>query len=157
MANIDGFWKAKNIGDLGESKVAAYITSKGYHVQNVAAGKQFDLLVDNHVKVEVKTDRAAATTGNLVFELISNAQLHRKGWMYTSAADKLMFYLPETNEIISVLFSEVRENFKSSVTRYKTTYQNDNGYLKEGKIALVPIAALESKCPSFKRYAAKTQ
>ena len=105
------------------------------------------------VGIEVKTDTAAAHTGNLVIELITNKALNKDGWFKVSTADKFAFYLEETNEVIFIDANELKENYKQALNRIYTTTQYECGYIyKEGVIGLLSITQL-SNLSSFRRIA----
>lgn len=160
MANYNSFNKAKDKGKIGEVAVKQLLELNGFKVNDVANDSNYfhcgDLIAEKNNKslfIEVKTDTAAAHTGNLVIELITNKTLNKDGWFKVSTADKFAFYLEETNEVIFIDANELKENYKQALNRIYTTTQYECGYIyKEGVIGLLSIAQL-SNLSSFRRIA----
>lgn len=86
----------------GEERVAAYLREHGRIVEDVTRDEQFagrDCYVSNpetggRASVEIKTDKSAHRTGNVVAELVSNAETGRPGWLHTCTADWLLYFIP---------------------------------------------------------------
>lgn len=160
MANYNSFNKAKEKGQTGEAAVKQLLELNGFKVNNVANDSNYfhcgDLIAEKNNKslfIEVKTDTAAAHTGNLVIELITNKAFNKDGWFKVSTADKFAFYLEETNEVIFIDANELKENYKQALKRIYTTAQYECGYIyKEGVIGLLSITQL-SNLSSFRRIA----
>ena len=160
MANYNSFNKAKDKGKIGEETVKHLLELNGFKVNDVSTNSTYfhcgDLIAEKDNKqvfVEVKTDTAAAHTGNLVIELITNKALNKDGWFKVSTADKFAFYLEETNEVIFIDTNELKENYKQALNRIYTTTQYECGYIyKEGVIGLLSITQL-SNLSSFRRIA----
>ena len=159
MANYNSFNKAKNFGNIGEAAVQQLLIDNGFEVLDTSENERYfdcgDILAvkpdGTNFFIEVKTDSAAAHTGNLVIELVTNKAYDKDGWFRTSKADKFAFYLIETNEVILIDAAELRENYISAMNAIKTTIQYECGYIeKEGVIALISIDKL-TKLSSFRR------
>jgi hypothetical protein len=88
-------------------------------------------------KVEYKTDWVAAETGNVFIETISVYEERKPGWMYTSQADVLIYFIPPRGEIHIVKMPLLRMIFPSWKTRYKETFAMNEGYRTYG--VLVPL------------------
>lgn len=91
--------------------------------------------------VEYKTDVVASRTGNAFIELVSVDTTGKAGWAYTSKADYLLYYLPDSGLIFMLQMAAIRER----LPRWKDQYPNrripNNGYYSEG--VLVPLSEIE--------------
>lgn len=115
------------IGKLGESRVSAFLASKGYSLKFIGHSEENkqapldspDFLVTGHVTgskekklvgktLEVKCDTRAADTGNACLELFSNVGSGRRGWVYTTLADYLGYLSAGDGRLIIVGMPEVR-------------------------------------------------
>ena len=109
MANYNGMIPARRVGDVGEAVCKNVLEACGFQVQDVSRNPDYyekdDLIATKNGKsyfIEVKTDTRAHETGNLVVELISNAEAKRTGWFNYCKCNKYFFYLANSNELIIV-------------------------------------------------------
>lgn len=97
-----------------------------------ASGRRFS--------VEYKTDSLAGKTGNAFVETVSVDTRARSGWAYMSAAEILMYYLPEPETIYVLRMSNLRQHLPSWL-RYPTGKALNKGYWTHG--LLVPLHEFE--------------
>ena len=155
---INNFNTSFSFGRTGEAAVASLLASNGFEVSDLTNNSTYfhkgDLKASKASKdifIEVKTDSAAATTGNLVIELITNVANKTDGWFKVSAADKYAFYLVETNEVILIDADELRTNYKQALHRIITTEElTPDNYYKQSVIGLLSIQHLQD-LSSFRR------
>ncbi len=160
MIKLNDFYAEKQKGKMGEETVKALLELNGFKVSDVSTNSTYfhcgDLIAEKDNKqlfVEVKTDTAAAHTGNLVIELITNKALNKDGWFRVSTADKFAFYLIETNEVILIDANELKSNYKQALIRLITTEElTPDNYYKQSVIGLLTIDKL-STLSSFRRIA----
>jgi hypothetical protein len=120
--------------------------SRWYHIQPVALDVElrdgYDRLYrrksDGEArKVEYKSDWLAADTGNAFIETISVYEQRKPGWIYTSQADILIYYIPPKGEIHMLALPMLRMIFPSWKLRYKEVPAPNEGYKTYG--VLVPM------------------
>jgi hypothetical protein len=87
--------------------------------------------------IEYKTDIVAARTMNLFIELETNNQSGRKGWAYTTCAQKLVIYIPGLNRCFIANTVRVK-NHLSSWLDFCPVKSAPNGAF-QSKGILVPI------------------
>lgn len=68
--------------------------------------------------VEYKYDEQAGRYGNAFIETESNHESGRRGWIYTSEAEYLIYYIPDPETIYVVRFEDLRRRFEA----WKHTY-----------------------------------
>lgn len=108
MPNTYG-WKSQiEAGARGVERVKAYLTSRGYQVEDVSSNRDFqsqdiDLRVRGKRRqrwrtVEVKTD--SYTTGNVFLEIISSSG--RPGCVFGSRAQVWLYYFPKMSLLLFI-------------------------------------------------------
>lgn len=79
------------------------LMSRRYQIQPVQLATEIDRGIDRYwtekrtglrYSVEYKSDRAALKTGNAFLETISNDQTKKAGWIYTTTAQIIVYYVP---------------------------------------------------------------
>ena len=108
------------IGNKGESIIYDYLinhpsTFNVINVSNDVWFQQFDIdflqvTTDYDVnKIEVKTDRMADRTGNMVYEIYSDRRTYTKGCFEKTEADYIFYYLINTNILYIFNTYELRQ------------------------------------------------
>lgn len=94
------------------------------------------------LKVEYKTDFQAHRTGNAFLEVDT---ANKKGWVYTSKADYLLYFVVEDLLIYAIPFATLRKVFPAWLKRYETRKVASEGYFEHyfTQGVLVPLAELE--------------
>lgn len=85
--------------------------------------------VNNKVnKIEVKTDRQAHTSGNIVFETKSNSN---EGCLARSEADYVYYYIEKSGELVGIKLRKLKELINANILRLREVPMGDNarGYL----------------------------
>ncbi|SHF74073.1 hypothetical protein SAMN02745218_02986 [Desulfofundulus australicus DSM 11792] len=95
------------------------------------------------LKVEYKTDYQAGRTGNAFLETVSVDTEGKKGWVYTSKADYLLYFVVEDLLIYAIRFKTLRRLFPTWLKKYRTGKAVNEGYTTHG--LLVPLTEFE-KC-----------
>lgn len=96
---------------------------------------------DNLLRVEYKTDYLAHKTGNAFIETVSVDSAGKRGWVHTSEADYLIYYVVEDLLIYVVAFTTLRRVLPGWLKRYPTKKAPNSGYFTHG--LLVPLRELE--------------
>lgn len=106
-------------GSNGEGIIYNYLLShpSTVNVIDVTDDKwfqQFDIdfihVTDDEVnKIEVKTDRIADKTGNIVYEIFSDKRFHTKGCFEKTHADYIFYYLINTKILYIFNTQELRQ------------------------------------------------
>ena len=115
-----GFITNNNVGRKGESIIYDYLINhpSTFNVINVSDDvwfQQFDIdflqvTTDYDVnKIEVKTDRMADRTGNMVYEIFSDKRTYTKGCFEKTEADYIFYYLINTNILYIFNTYELRQ------------------------------------------------
>ena len=108
------------VGNKGENIIYDYLmnhpsTDILINVSNDSWFQQFDIDFiqvdgDGDVnKIEVKTDRLADKTGNMVYEVWSDKRFYSKGCFEKTEADYIFYYLINTNILYIFDTQELRE------------------------------------------------
>lgn len=97
------------------------------------------------MRVEYKTDFQAHQTGNAFIETYSNIETNKPGWIYSSQADILVYFIPEAKSILIVRMMLIRMCIRHYLKVYrkrkcKNVNPNGSNYHSEG--VLVPIRNL---------------
>lgn len=136
---VHNFKDSLQKGRVGEQKVIEYLESKGYHISKVLSapeqklyGYDFEVLKPDTGRVlhiEVKTEYAVETTGNIFYELMVG---DRHGWCKTVPDDVyVMYYIPHLDKIIGIYGRNLKDiNYEAFQT--KNCY-NAN-YIATGKV-----------------------
>ena len=115
-----GFHKDNIVGQNGENIIYDYLwkhksTLKIVDVTKDEWFQQFDIdflqidIQGNINKIEVKTDRMADKTGNMVYEVWSDKRFYSKGCFEKTEADYIFYYLINTNILYIFNTQELRE------------------------------------------------
>ncbi len=88
--------------------------------------------------VEHKADFEALRTGNIFLETVSVDNANKKGWIYTSTADTVLYALPFNHKVLVCSPQRLNGEIESLRRQFREvpTYKND-GYITRG--LLVPI------------------
>ncbi len=112
--------------------------------QRVHADRLFVRQDDSQVMVEYKTDLMGHKTGNLVIETISADTHNTPGWVYTSQADMLVWWVVGLGEVLVAKMADVRAQLPEWQKRYQTVKIPNDGYHSIG--LLVPIPVFKDLC-----------
>lgn len=115
-----GFHKDNIVGQNGEYIIYNYLWKhkSTFKIVDVSKDKwfqQFDIdflqiTTDYNVnKIEVKTDRMADRTGNMVYEVYSDKRFYTLGCFEKTEADYIFYYLINTNILYVFNTQELRE------------------------------------------------
>jgi hypothetical protein len=135
-------------GDEGASFLDAFFAGKGYAIRPATRDEQrrgVDRIFTNpktgdDSKVEYKTDRAAARTGNAFIETVSVDSAGKMGWALTSEADILVYYVPPDGLIYVVPFRALRWEMPRWLREYPPRRAQNHGYATHGIV--VPLHEL---------------
>lgn len=114
-----GFYADNEIGNKGENAIFNYLLNHLSTINLIDVSKdkwfqQFDIdflqVTNNGInKIEVKTDRLADKTGNMIYELWSDKRTYTKGCFEKTEADYIFYYLINTNILYIFNTQELRE------------------------------------------------
>lgn len=100
------FVRDLSFGEKGEEWLRTWLLGKGVECQEKDENKKgYDLLLTSGTRVEVKSDRYALTTNNILFEIWSHSEIGSPGWLQYSNSEVLCYLLyNDNNEIADVIF-----------------------------------------------------
>lgn len=114
-----GFHSDNEVGNKGESIIFNYLLNHSSTINLIDVSKdkwfqQFDIdflqVTNNGInKIEVKTDKLADKTGNMIYELWSDKRTYAKGCFEKTEADYIFYYLINTNILYIFNTQELRE------------------------------------------------
>ncbi len=112
---LHSFQKSLKVGKEGESKLDEHFSNK-FDITEVDLNVEFHGIdrIFTHKKtgskcaVEYKTDVREGTTGNVFIETWSNKESGKKGWIFTSLAQWLYFYLPSSSEACIIEMTQIK-------------------------------------------------
>lgn len=114
-----GFHKDNIVGQNGEYIIYNYLSNHSSTINLIDVSKdkwfqQFDIdfiqvTKDEINKIEVKTDRIADRTGNMVYEIYSDKRFYTLGCFEKTEADYIFYYLINTNILYIFNTQELRE------------------------------------------------
>jgi hypothetical protein len=99
--------------------------------------------------VEYKTDWKVAVTGNVFLETVSVDRAKKQGWLYTSQAEMLVYFVPQTDMIYCVQVDYLRAVYLPQVTKFREAAAENEGYRTWG--ILVPLTDFALICESIDR------
>lgn len=99
---------------------------------------------DIHYLIEYKTDKRAVYTGNCFVETTSVDTANKLGWAYTSQADRLIYFLPQSSKVYLINLSELRSRLPVWKQHCPTRVIPNRNYNTCG--LLVPLPAIEQCC-----------
>lgn len=115
-------------------------------VQDVSMDREYqyrgiDFVSTDGVTYDVKYDTRAAETGNIAVELVSrkvNGIIERKGWLYTSDADFIVYVYQWYGKWVAKLFTlaDLRRLATARGVPQRPVYNKTY----EGLVALVPVS-----------------
>lgn len=82
--------------------------------------------------VEYKTDERAGQTRKAFIETVSMDSKNKAGWVYTSTASVLVYYVPPLGEIYVAHLLAIRAMVPQWLEKYKTKQIPNPGYNSEG-------------------------
>lgn len=113
-----GFHADNEIGNKGEDVIFNYLLNHSSTINLIDVSKdkwfqQFDIdflqVTNNGInKIEVKTDRLADKTGNMVYEIWSDRRIYAKGCFEKTEADYIFYYLINTKVLYIFNTQELR-------------------------------------------------
>lgn len=90
------------------------------------------------IAVEYKADWRASQTKNAFIETISVDSRNVLGWVYTSRADALAYFLPDVCLCWLICFVQLRERLADWIAQYPVRKVSNFGYCTHG--ILVPLS-----------------
>ena len=130
-----GFHSDNEIGNKGENAIFNYLLnhSSTINLINVSKDKwfqQFDIdflqvTKDEINKIEVKTDRLADKTGNMIYEVWSDRRIYAKGCFEKTEADYIFYYLINTKVLYIFNTQELRTWVNKHKNKLWQTYMGD--------------------------------
>ncbi len=145
--NIYGFNEQHRIGARGEAVLDAFFAQR--YTIRPASPEQQRLGIDRIFhkrngetsRVEYKTDYTAARTGNAFIETVSrDVPPPRSGWVWTSTADRIVYYVPGLNEAYLLNPQDLSMHVNAFVTNYPVKVVPNPTYNTYG--VLVPLMVL---------------
>src|SRR5690349_24780228 len=111
-------------GGKGEAFLDTFFAERGHYIQKATRGQQrlgidrVFLKDDGIVQVEYKTDLLAHKTGRVFVETISMDSNGKQGWVFTSHADVIVYFIPG----LKVIYVVPPERLRESVPRWEQAY-----------------------------------
>ena len=134
-----GFHSDNEIGNKGENAIFNFLSTYPSTTAIIDVTKdkwfqQFDIdfiwqdTEYNIFKIEVKTDRFADRTGNMVYEVYSDKRTHSKGCFEKTEADYIFYYLINSKTLYVFNTKELREWVLEHIDDLKQTDMGDNAF-----------------------------
>lgn len=138
--------KAK--GEEGEAFLDAFF-ERAYIIQPSTEQEQrreidrwfTNRVTDKRVSVEYKRDETAGRTGNAFIETVSVDVRGVRGWVYTSEAEWLVYFIPKPETIYVLRFADLRQRLPDWERRFPKRKIANRDYNTMG--ILVPLAEFE--------------
>ena len=139
MGEEVGFRTDNEIGNKGENAIFNFLstypsTTAIINVTKDEWFQQFDIdfiwqdTEYNTFKIEVKTDRLADKTGNMVYEIWSDKRTHSKGCFEKTEADYIFYYLINNRTLYVFNTKELREWVLEHIDDLKQTDMGDSAF-----------------------------
>lgn len=133
-------------GKQAENILDAYWKKRGIKIETVSMN--FERLGIDRIfeykniryTIEYKTDFLASKTGNAFIETVSVAGA-RLGWAYTSLAQGLVYFLPDTHIVYYVNMIEIKRNLMKWESEFPTREVKNKTYTGNG--ILLPLKKFE--------------
>lgn len=130
-------------GQTGESLIAAYFSEQFEVIPATDAQQRqgidftfVDRRTGKSLTVQVKTDEKAEITGNAFLETISvdksGGCQQKQGWIFTSVATWLLYYLPQTSKLYIFELDALRAKMPSFAKQYPTKTARNHNYNTHG-------------------------
>lgn len=133
-----GFHSDNEIGNKGENAIFNYLLNHSSTINLIDVSKdkwfqQFDIdflqVTSNGInKIEVKTDRLADKTGNMVYEIWSDRRIYAKGCFEKTEADYIFYYLINSRTLYIFNTKELREWVLKHTNNLKQINMGDNAF-----------------------------
>ena len=133
-----GFHSDSEIGNKDENTIFNYLLNHSSTISLIDVSKdkwfrQFDIdfiqVTNNGInKIEVKTDRLADKTGNMVYEIWSDRRIYAKGCFEKTEADYIFYYLINNRTLYVFNTKELREWVLKHTNNLKQTNMGDNAF-----------------------------
>lgn len=134
-------------GGKGETFLDSFFAGRGHYIQKATRGQQ-RLGIDRVflkdggvVQVEYKTDLLAHRTGRVFIETISSDAKGKQGWVYTSRADVIVYFIPGLKVIYVTPPSKLRDALPRWEQAYPTRAAANEDYSTHG--ILIPVEEME--------------
>lgn len=97
---------------------------------------------EDFLSVEYKTDLRASRTGNAFVETVSVDSRNVLGWVYTSRADVLCYFVPGNQTVWLICMVHMREHLPDWLSRFPVRKIPNKDYCTHG--LLVPVKELSA-------------
>jgi hypothetical protein len=147
---VHEFHRQLSRGTSGESVLDAFFRARGHYIQAATRGQQQNgidrvFLKDGKIAyVEYKTDYRAHETKRIFIETVSVDVDNTEGWVYTCAADYLIYYVPALKTIYVMPLEVLREALPEWATSYPTRSAQNQGYATHGVLVPLDVFAAEA-------------
>ena len=149
-------FSASNVQGLaGEARVIEHLEAHGFVVERVATLREQYEGIDCYAsspktgerkRIEIKTDYRASVTGNAVVETVSNDQSGRAGWVHTTTADWLLYFVPHLDVLYWLRPADLRAALPRWLVECRAFAAQNVGYRTLG--VLVPLHEFETLAAS---------
>jgi len=136
-------------GNLGEVTLDRYFHEKGYRLLKAGDATQRRGIdrkfIKGHIEltVEYKTDFKAGETGNAFIETesVRNANTEKKGWLLTTQAQVIVYYLPTRGKALWLSALDLKSKYEYWHGCFRKSTARNDGYHSTGII--VPLEEVE--------------
>ena len=159
MPEIYDFRTQLTKGHLGEANIDKALINMGFKIKKVSVEEEKQTGIDrlmfatnskylcavNNVitTVEIKTDEKAHFTGNFFIETHSSIKPPRRGWIYKSIAQLVIFYVPHERTAWVCNMFEVKHKIEVWNHKYESVPCYNNTHTSQGlKVPRIEIEDL---------------
>lgn len=139
-------WKVEYAKGLeGEAALDSFLQGLG-EMEEATREQQragIDRILTGHggqqLAIEYKTDYKGHKTGNCYIETLSVSVSNKKGWAYTSTADRILYLMADSGTVYCLEPDEVRKLIDQWIEKYRTVRVYNQNYYGEGVLVPVPV------------------
>lgn len=143
---VEHGWKAEfEKGLAGEAALDSLLLGLGKMEEATREQQRagIDRILTGHggrrLTIEYKTDYKGDKTGNCYIETLSVSVSNKKGWAYTSTADRILYLMADSGTVYCLEPDEVRKLIDKWIEKYRTVRVYNQNYYGEGVLVPVPV------------------
>jgi len=157
MTTKYGFKEQLAKGEAQEAVLDAFFRGRGWKItpvdmtgQRSGVDRWFEIsMLAMPLAIEYKADFKAGDTGNAYLETVSVAKynddgvmyIEKRGWVWTSSADYIMYYIPSNGALFVLRPEGLRDLLASDEKKYRSVPVRNRGYFGMGRLVPLDVIA----------------